>query len=167
MVSDTRALLCMIATLSGGSRAVAPGTQVCLSACPSMIIGRIWSQRKVIRGRGGLVRGLRRLIQILGGLIWGQTPDFERTDLRPESADLRPKTTERLDLRSMRPDLRSERSDMRPGRPHGGGDKQMDGRTNEWTDEWTKVNLCSTGLCPLQGRCPKSSKEKFTPLLQM
>ena len=121
----------MIATLSGGSRAVAPGTQVCLSACPSMIIGRIWSQRKVIRGRGGLVRGLRRLIQILGGLIWGQTPDFERTDLRPESADLRPKTTERLDLRSMRPDLRSERPDMRPGRPHGGGtNRWMDGRMN-------------------------------------
>ena len=32
-----------------------------------------------------------------------------------------------------------------------GGDEQ----TNEQTNGRTKVPLCSTGLCPLRGRCPK------------
>ena len=30
------------------------------------------------------------------------------------------------------------------------------GQTNEQTDKRTKVPLCSIGLCPLRGRCPKN-----------
>ena len=52
----------------------------------------------------------------------------------------------RLDLRPERPDFRPEGSD------NGGG------RTNELTNERTKVPLCSTGLRPLRGRCPKTLK---------
>ena len=33
-----------------------------------------------------------------------------------------------------------------------------DGLTNERTDGRTKVPLCSTGLRPLRGRCPKKEK---------
>ena len=66
---------------------------------------------------------------------------LERPDLRPDGPDFKPE----------RPDLRLERPDLRPERPDGGG------RTNERTDGRTKVPLCSTGLRPLGGRCPKKS----------
>ena len=59
--------------------------------------------------------------------------------LRPERPDLRP---ERPDLRPERPVLRPDRLDLRPDE---GGDEQ----TNP---------LCSTGLRPLQGHCPKTEK---------
>ena len=64
----------------------------------------------------------------------------ERLDLRPERLDLRPKG---LDLRPERLDLRSE------GPDEGGGDGEANKQTNE-------SPLCSTGLRPLRGRCPKS-----------
>ena len=48
---------------------------------------------------------------------------------------------ERLDLSSERLDLRPEGSD--------------EGGTNGRTNGRTKVPLCSTGLRPLRGRCPK------------
>ena len=67
----------------------------------------------------------------------------ERADFKPVKADMRP---ERAYLRPERADLRPERADLRPGR----GDKRKDGRT--------KVPLCSTGLHPLQGHCPKSDE---------
>ena len=70
----------------------------------------------------------------------------ERPGLRPEKPDLRP---EKPDLRPERPDLRPERPDLRPEGPEGGG------RTDERTNGRTKVPLCSTGLRPLRGRCPK------------
>ena len=84
-------------------------------------------------------------------------PDFmpERPDLRPERLDLRPERPdlrpERPDWGSERPDLRSQRPDLRPEGPDEGG-----GQTNEQTNGRTKVPLCSTGLCPLWGRCPAS-----------
>ena len=52
---------------------------------------------------------------------------------------------ERLDLSSERLDLRPEGSD--------------EGGTNGRTNGRTKVPLCSTGLRPLRGRCPKRGKQ--------
>ena len=84
----------------------------------------------------------------------------KRLDLRLERLDLRP---ERLDLRPERPDLRPERPDLRPEGSEGGGDA----RTNERTNGRTKVPLCSTGLRPLRGRCPKKQKNAYFPLNDM
>ena len=78
----------------------------------------------------------------------------ENLDLRPERPGLRP---ERLDLRPERLDLRPERPDLRPEGSEGGGDA----RTNERTNGRTKVPLCSTGLRPLRGRCPKTSHPRI------
>jgi len=76
----------------------------------------------------------------------------ERPDLRPERPDLMPerpdKRPERPNLRPKRLDLRPERPDLSPERPRGAG------RTDERTNERTKVPLCSTGHRPLRGRCP-------------
>ena len=55
--------------------------------------------------------------------------------------------------------LRPERLDLRPDGPGGGGDERMNERTDERTDGRTKVPLCSTGLRPLWGRCPKRNEE--------
>ena len=60
---------------------------------------------------------------------------LKRPDFRPDGPDLKPE----------RQDLRLERPDLRPERPDGG----------ERTNGQTKVPLCSIGLCPLWGRCPK------------
>ena len=38
----------------------------------------------------------------------------------------------------------------------------MDGRTNERTNGRTKVPLCSTGLRPLRGRCPKKKTNELS-----
>ena len=57
----------------------------------------------------------------------------------------------RLDLWPKRPDLRPERPDV-----------GEDGRTKGQKNEQTKVPLCSTGLHPLQGRCPKSRATGIT-----
>ena len=78
----------------------------------------------------------------------------EGLDLGSERLDLRP---EKLDLSPERLDLGTERLDLRPGGPDKGG-----GRTNERTDGRTKVPLCSTGLRPLRGRCPKIGFSKVT-----
>ena len=93
-------------------------------------------------------------------------PDLrpERPDLRPERTDLRP---ERANFRPKRPDLRPEWFNLRPERPNlrperpwrpdlGGGDGRTNKRMNERTNGRTKVPLCSTGLRPLRGRCPKN-----------
>ena len=92
-------------------------------------------------------------------------PDLrpERPDLRPGRTDLRPEranfTPKRPDLRperpDVRPDMRPERPNLRPERPWR-PDLGGDGQTNEQTDRRTKVLLCSTGLRPLRGRCPKN-----------
>ena len=74
----------------------------------------------------------------------------ERLDLKPERLDLRP---ERLDLRPERPDLGPEGSDE-------GGTNE---RTDERTNGQTKVPLCSTGLRPLRGRCPKMESQVMGP----
>ena len=78
----------------------------------------------------------------------------ERADFKPERADKRPKRADsrprRTDSRPERADLKSERVDLKPERAYFGL-KRGDSRT----DEQTKVPLCSTGLCPLWGRCPK------------
>ena len=71
---------------------------------------------------------------------------IERADLRSERADFRPKRSERTVLRPERADFRSEKAWGR--------------QTNGQTDGQMKVPLYSTGLHPLQGRCPKSS---FSP----
>ena len=73
----------------------------------------------------------------------------ERPNLKPERSDFR---LEMPDLRPEMPDLRPERPDLRTDRPDGGG------RTDERTNGRTKVPLCSTGLRPLRGRCPKMEK---------
>ena len=70
----------------------------------------------------------------------------ERQDWRPDRLDLRPK---RLSLRPERPDLRSQRPDLRPEGPDEGV-----------TNGQMKVPLCSTGLRPLRGRCPKRGHAK-------
>ena len=70
----------------------------------------------------------------------------ERANVRPERADSRPK---RADFRPERADFRPERADFRPERALGGTHGRTNGRT--------KVPLCSTGLHPLRGRCPKSA----------
>ena len=67
------------------------------------------------------------------------------TDSWPERADFRPE----------RVDSRPEKADFRPERAWG-GDGRTNGRTNGWTGRQTKVPLCSTGHCPLRGRCPAS-----------
>ena len=72
----------------------------------------------------------------------------ERPDMKPERSDFR---LEMPDLRPEMPDLRPERPDLRPYRPDGGGEE----RTNELTNGRMNVPLCSTGLHPLRGRCPK------------
>ena len=94
-----------------------------------------------------------------------ERPDLrlERLDLRPERPDLRPERPDlrpgRLDLRPERLDLRPERPDLRPeGSDEGGG--LTNERTNGRTDGRTKVPLCSTGLRPLRGRCPKGKKSR-------
>ena len=80
-----------------------------------------------------------------------ESADFrpERADSRPERADFRP---ERVDFRPERVDFRPERADFRPKkesfRPERVWGGRMDGQTNE-------SSLCSTGLCPFQGRYPK------------
>ena len=67
--------------------------------------------------------------------------------MRPERLDLRP---ERLDFRPEKQDLRPERPDSKPERPDkGGGDKQTDKPMDKLKSP------CSTGLCPLLGRCPR------------
>ena len=71
----------------------------------------------------------------------------ERLELRLERPILRP---DGPDFKPERPDLRLERPVLRPERPLGG-----DRQTDKGTDGRTKVPLCSTGLYPLQGRCPK------------
>ena len=58
----------------------------------------------------------------------------ERADFRPDKADIRP-----------------ERTGLRSERPKEGTNEQKDGQMNEQT----KVPLCSAGLRPLSGRCPK------------
>ena len=63
-------------------------------------------------------------------------PPRPREDFRPERADFRP-----------------ERADFRPERAWGGTDRQTDGQMDRRTN---KSSLCSTGLCPLWGRCPAS-----------
>ena len=81
----------------------------------------------------------------------------ETPDIRPESPDLR---AEMLDMRPERPDLRPERLKSRPERLEKlqrGGDEQ----TNKRTNERTKVPLCSTGLRPLWGRCPKRKQGRI------
>ena len=98
--------------------------------------------------------------------MWPERPDLrperldlrlERPDLRPERPGLRPErldlTPERLDFRPQRPDFKSQRSDLRPEGPYEG-----DRRTDGWTNGRTKVPLCSTGLRPLWGHCPKIIK---------
>ena len=60
-------------------------------------------------------------------------------------AEFRP---ERVDFRPDRADFRPDRADFRPERAWG---------INKQTDE---VPLCSTGLCPLRGRCPKRKRKK-------
>ena len=80
----------------------------------------------------------------------------EIPDLRPERLDLRPK---RLDLRPERLHLRPKRLDLRSEGPDDGGDKQ----TNKQTNAQTKVPLCSTGLRPLWGRCPKGISQGMNP----
>ena len=72
----------------------------------------------------------------------------EKPNLRPERPGLRP---EKLDLRPERPNLRSQRPDLRPEGPDGGEEQ-----TNKRTNGRTKVPLCSIGLRPLRGRCPKT-----------
>ena len=47
---------------------------------------------------------------------------------------------------------------MRGGLTNG----RTDGRTDERTNGRTKVPLCSTGLRPLRGRCPKKERNKRT-----
>ena len=88
--------------------------------------------------------------------LGSQRPNLrsERLYLRPEIPDFGPWSpdfgSERPDQRSKRPNLGLYRLDFGPGKPTlrfwGGGR----------TDGQTKVPLCSTGLCPLWGRCPKS-----------
>ena len=63
---------------------------------------------------------------------------------------------ERPDLRPVRSDFKPERPDLRPEGPDGEGDAHTHVGTNQQTNEQTKVPLCSTGLRPLQGHCPKS-----------
>ena len=78
----------------------------------------------------------------------------EWANLRPDGADLR---LERADLRHERNDFRFEKTDLGPERAAlrpeladlrsyrtGGG-----GQRNKQTNNWTKVPLWSTGLCPL------------------
>ena len=64
------------------------------------------------------------------------------SDSRPGRADFRPEAE--------RADEGPQRADFRPKRAWGG---QTDRRTNEQTNG---SPLCSTGLCPLRGRCPAS-----------
>ena len=87
----------------------------------------------------GLKSTLSGLEPALSGL------ESEKIGFRPEMADFRP---ERAESRPERADFRPKRADFRP---KGGTNKRMDRRT----DEQTKVPLCSTGLRPLQDRCPK------------
>ena len=75
---------------------------------------------------------------------------LERADFRLERADLRP---EREDIRPERADCTPEKADFRPERAW--GDKQTN---NERINKQTEVPLCSTGLHPLWGRCPKTKK---------
>ena len=63
---------------------------------------------------------------------------------------------QRADSRPERTDFRLEMADFRPERAWGG---LKDGQTN---NKQTKVPLCSTGLHPLQGRCPKSRATGIT-----
>ena len=95
----------------------------------------------------------------------GLTP--EDLDLRPKKPNFRPERPglrpERLDLRLERLDLKPEMPDLRPERPDWGSERpdlkseEPDGGTNGWTDGRTnRFPLCSTGLRPLWGRCPKT-----------
>ena len=60
------------------------------------------------------------------------------------------------------PILGPERADFRPERADFRSERAWGGQTEGWmdgeTDGQTKVPLCSTGLCPLWGRCPKRGK---------
>ena len=58
--------------------------------------------------------------------------------------------SERADFRPKKAGFRPERADFRPERAWGGG------RKNEQTN---KSPMCSTGPCPLQGRCPASHSD--------
>ena len=62
--------------------------------------------------------------------------------------------------------LRPERLDLRPDGPEGGGNERMNERTDERTDGRTKVPLCSTGLRPLWGRCPKTKGQNKKQSIQ-
>ena len=95
----------------------------------------------------------------------------ERANFRHDMAEFRP---ERADFRPEMADFRPERADFRSERAL--GDKQTDKRTNRQmdkrTDGQTKVHLCSTGLRPLWGCCPKTKKklpleELFQPSLDL
>ena len=86
---------------------------------------------------------------------------LERADSKPERADFRP---ERADFRPERADSRPNRPDFKPERAWGG---RTDERTDERTNKQTKVPLCSTGLRPLGGRCPKDKISDSRPKLRL
>ena len=89
----------------------------------------------------------------------------ERDNLWPERDDLTPKRAyfqfEWTNLRAERlrepesPDLKPPRPSLKPERLKLRG---MNEQTNEQTNKQTKVPMCSTGLCPLWGRCPKKEE---------
>ena len=118
---------------------------VCLSVCPPQALSGLKS------ALSGLKSALSGLKSALSGLD-SEGADFrpERANFRPERADSRP---ERTDFRPERADFRPERADFRPERAWGGTDRQTDGQMDRRTN---KSSLCSTGLCPLWGRCPAS-----------
>merc|ERR1712074_221488 len=93
----------------------------------------------------------------MGGL------ESERADSRPKWANFRSERAdfmpERADFRPERAHFRPERADFRPERASGGTHGRTNGRT--------KVPLCSTGLRPLWGRCPKSLKRNSLATIQL
>ena len=91
------------------------------------------------------LKGLKFVLSGLKLVLSGLKPALP--GLKSALSDSRP---ERAVFRPERADFRPERTDFRPERVWGGGwtDGRMDGRKNS--------PLCSTGLCPLRGRCPAS-----------
>ena len=85
-----------------------------------------------------MILDLRGPVLGLNGPVLGLGPDLRAvmSNLQPEMAYLRP----------VMAGLKPER--LWKGRG--------DARTDERTNGQTKVPLCSIGLCPLWGRCPKS-----------